>query len=237
VIATNSTTSGAVQLTGRARVHGNMLIGPTGNPSSVVTTSGNSAVTGTVTAASSRQALFRPTPPTAPATSGAYTLNSGTVTINSSRRYTTFSLNNAATVTIQGHVHLHIDDDVTLTGSSRITLAANSSLTMWVGGDVNVNGTASINSGGTSSHALIVMTANGATYEMTDQTVVHAHVLNPRGSVLVFGSSNNASSLQGVVRGDRLEMNDKTQIHGEMYVVSGGGSGGGISILSWGESP
>jgi hypothetical protein len=236
VLSTNASAAASVQMTNGSTVYGNVRVGTSTNPSGAVSQSGGASVTGTITGGSPTQALFRPSPPTAPASSGAYSLNNGSATLSSNARYTSVSLSGGSTLTVQGDVTVHVDGDLTLGGTSRIVLAAGARLTIWASGNVYVNNDAEINSGGVSSDVLIVMLGNALTFRMTSKSLVNAHVLNPRGPAVINGQSNNASSFQGVLRASQLTMTDKTQIHGEVS-LGAGGSSSGISILSWGESP
>lgn len=235
LVATNSTANAAVQVSNRATLYGNLLVGVGGSPGSVVSTSSSGQITGTQTAAAVQQALVRPSPGVVPGTSGVYTLSTS-ATINSDRRYTSMALSgNSTTLTISGHVTLHVDGNVTMSNRAAIVVPAGSSLTMFVGGGVTISNDAAINAGGTAGDVLIVMTGSALNFQMSDQSVVNAHVLNPRGPVLIDGTSANASTLTGRATGSRIAMSNKTQLHADVPLVSG--STWGLTLLSWLDGP
>lgn len=236
VLATNSTASGAMALSNRATVYGNVLVGVGGSPGTVVATSGSASITGTQTAATVGQAMIRPSPPTAPATSGVLS-GTGSLSLNSDRRYTSFALTgNNTTLTISGNVVIQVDTTFSMSNRAQIVLAPGASLQVFVGTTVSIIDDAELNPDGDPANVLMVMTGNAQAMTLSDKVRVFGHLLNPRGSVALSGNSANATTVWGTVRAASFSMTQKTQVHGDMR-GNGSSTSSPMAITAWAEGP
>jgi len=135
-LLTNSTTAGAVNLEAATIVfHGDVVVGPGGNPATVIV--GEQVVSGTISAASAATTFPAITPPTGLTYRGSI---GGTTTITQDGWYDAISVTGSSKqVTIQGNRTLYVTGPVGLYNSARIIVAANSSLTLYVGGNITLD--------------------------------------------------------------------------------------------------
>jgi hypothetical protein len=234
----NATGAATFQMTQNATVYGNVLVGPGGNPSTVITTNSGSTITGTRTAATSRAAMFRPGVPTGmPASAGAFS-QSGTLTLSSNARYSSFQLfGNGTTLTVTGHVILQVDGAFSVVDAARILINTNSSLTIFCSGTVSFNNQAEANTNtGDPSALRIFMTGSNQAYTQTDRTRVYAWVNNPLGPFNVYGQGNSGSEFWGMARANTVVQSDKTKMHGDAR-TGATSSSASTAVLSWAETP
>lgn len=245
VVATNSTASQCVQMSSRASIRGSLQIGPGGNPASAVALWGNSQVTGGVSARSTAVGVHRIIDPyvTMPASQGSQTFTSS-FTINSNRTYQDLSVwGNNTVVTIVGDVVIRCTGNFSIGDRVAFQLAAGATLTLYVGGDVNIYNRATINMNtGDPSRCWLFMYGADRRLQLTERAKLVAHVRNPKGSMELWGNSDPGSELFGTFHGRNVTMGDKTRIHADISLLrsgsgGGGGSGEGVTITAWSQEP
>ncbi len=144
-VGTNSTAWSTISLFSNAQIDGDVVVGTGGNPDVAVWNNGT--ITGDIYAAAEPQPIPSITVPTAlAALPSSGTLTDGDVT--ASAKYTKIDLGNSATVTIKGPVSLYVTGDIKLGNSAEIIIdnnTTNSSLTIYLGGDLSSNNGSGIN--------------------------------------------------------------------------------------------
>ncbi|MEM6749552.1 MAG: LamG domain-containing protein [Planctomycetota bacterium] len=147
-VGTNSTSSNDIEIDG-GQIRGNVYVGPGGNPSSVIDTSGGGSVTGSTGAQSASTAVEPPSPPSLPSHTGNQTFSGGSHTIGSSGsdtlvHYNRLTIENGAQVTIRGDVVLAINNTFELKDGD-IELDAGATLTIWANHNVTIENGSTIN--------------------------------------------------------------------------------------------
>lgn len=148
-IGTNSIVSQSVTLSGNALIKGDAVVGPSGNPGSVIRLNGNAAITGTSTAAA--QASSYPAPTTTLPSSGALNIsgNNTTYLMPGTYHYSSISITGNGKLSLTGPVTIYVDGDVNLAGNGVATqnnvptnfmLMATGSETVKVSGNGNFYG-------------------------------------------------------------------------------------------------
>jgi hypothetical protein len=140
-LLTNSTAAGAVNLeAGTITFHGDVVVGPGGNPATAVV--GGQVVSGTISAASAATTFPAVTAPTGLPSQGDIT---GSTTITEDGQYGKIDLTgNGKQVTIQGARTLYVTGNVNLQNKAHIIVAQSSSLTLYVGGSITLKHNAHI---------------------------------------------------------------------------------------------
>lgn len=234
VVATNSTASNAFQMSDLAQIKGSALVGPGGNPATVIATWSGSTITGTRTAQASQSGVFFQTAPTL-TSSGS--LSSGADTaITSDRRYSSISLWNSGSITVTGHVRLVVDGSIGLSNNARIIINSGSSLTIYAGGNVSIWNDSTVNAGGVPSACFIVLTGSNSQFNMTDRAVCSAHV---QGHATAANLSGNGAGVDfsGTLRVNTLQTSTKGRLHLDVGGSASSGTTASRSILSWTDLP
>jgi len=233
----NSTASVRWEMSGNASLRGNALVGPGGDPSSVIATYGTSSITGTRTAATQRVAMFLAAPSvTMPASSGNLTLWSGSQTINSNRRYGSLTIGNDAIVDVTSDVVIQIDGDAQFSSGAQLRILNGANVVIYLNGRLDLFSTARVNiNTGMPSQLRIYMTGTNRNVQITDWAGLCAYVSNPFGALLVYPNGNIVDSFAGRFQGDSIETSDKAQIH-----IDVGGTGSGstqrFQVSGWNQS-
>ena len=120
-VATDSIAGGAVNLTGNVTIHGDVVVGPYGNPATVISTGSNVTITGTTSAALEPQ---NPQPITTSVNSeGDLTVGSQTnyVLQAGTHRFSSINVSGGGMVTALGPVKIYVDGSVSVSGNGIIT--------------------------------------------------------------------------------------------------------------------
>lgn len=234
VVATNSVASNTFQMSDLAQLKGSALVGPGGNPATVIATWSGSTITGTRTAQTSQSGVFIQTAPTL--TSSGSLASGVNTTINSDRRYSSISLWNSGTITITGHVRLVVDGDLSLSNNARIIIDSGSSLTIYAGGNVSIWNDSAINTGGVPSACYIVLTGSNSQFNMTDRAICSAHV---QGHAAAANLSGNGAGIDfsGTLRVNTIQASTKARLHLDIAGSASTGTTSSRSILSWTDLP
>jgi hypothetical protein len=227
-VSVNATASARLVLDSTARISGNALVGPGGNPASVIVTNNSSTITGTRTALTS--AIASPQvglPPSPPSSSGAFS-SSSTTTLSVNRRYSSFSLDNSGIINVSGHVYMIVDGGFSMNSTARINIPDGSSLTIYAFGDMSINNFAVLNSGRPANLRIFFMN-NGSSFTTSTNAQVSALLNNHRGEV----SLNNDTRFFGTILCNELTATSNARIHVDMAALSSAGSGAAASVLSW----
>ncbi|CAN5838913.1 hypothetical protein BH11PLA1_BH11PLA1_18870 [soil metagenome] len=223
VMATNSTTASAWQMSSGSTLKGSAKVGVGGAPGSVISVVAPSTITGTRTAQTSRSALLQMTAPTVTAT-GAFA-NGGTFTQTTDKRYTSFQLWGASsTYTVTGDVSLVVNGDFSLSNSAQIIVTSGSCLRLYVAGNVNIWNQTGVNATGLPNGCLITLTGAASVFNLTDDAKCVAHVRGWNAAANIYTNAD----FYGTLRVNTLAQTAKARIHLD---VNAGAAGSGSSVL------
>jgi hypothetical protein len=213
-VGTNSTANGAVTLKNSARIDGNVIVGPGGNPNSVISMGNSSVITGTKTAASAKTQLSSVSVPSAISSlpsSGTLSLgNSGATTVSTPKKYTSISLGNSSTVTINGNVTLYVTGNVTLGNSSQIKVTPGSSLTIYLGGKLSSNNSSNINNETQNPHKAIILGLDTCTtMAFKNSSAFYGVVYAPKAAI----TYHNSAAIYGALVSKKFETKNSAAIH------------------------
>ena len=210
-LGTNTTSAGMVMMSGNVRVKGDAIVGPGGNPSRVITTSGNVVIEGSRTAAGSLRVLDPVQLPAGCTNQGALSVNgNSTLTLTGGIYcYSSISVTGNGRINFTGPATVYVTGNVTISGNGFSTsqnLAANFKL--------NVQGARSVS-----------LTGNGTLY-----SVVYA----PQSAVAISGNG----WLYGSATGNTIQESGNGRVHYDEALNEGGDpslSGQG-RVLAWTET-
>jgi len=239
-VSTNSTTTAAWQMNGRARLQGSALVGPGGSPSGVVVLSDRSSITGTITAAASRAAIFIGVVPS-PLASSSGTLSqfSGSLVIAGDRRYTALTVGGTTAVTITASCVIRVDNDLIIQDDATLALLNSANVTLSVGGNVSIVGDAAVNvTPGRPDDLALELTGSGDNVLVARRGQLVATVSNALGTLIVTPSTNQTGYFSGRFAGGSVQTADKARIHLNVPAAGSGGGGAMVTVLSdWLETP
>ncbi len=237
-VSTNSTSTAAWQMNGRARLQGSARVGPGGSPSGVVVLSDSSSITGTITAAASKAAIFIGIVPS-PLASSSGTLSqfSGSLVIDGDRYYKTFTVGGTTAVTITASCVIRVDGDLIIQDTATLALLNSAKVTLSVGGNVSIVGDAVVNvTPGRPNDLALELTGSVKNVQVADRGQLVATVSNALGALLVLPSTNMTGYFSGRFAGGAVETADKARIHLNVPAASSGGAM--VTVLSdWLETP
>ncbi len=211
-IGTNSTGNNHVQMYSETRINGDLYVGPGADPDDVIDLYNNAAINGSVGSLSDEMDVSVPGEPSGmPGQEGNQTYNGGNHVWNSDRKFARLTLNNGATITVDGHVRVAVNAQVTLNNGT-IIVPEGSSLELYVGVTLTLNNNSAINPESEHPDRLsIFVHGNGNSRNMTmnSQSVVagRVHVANN------LTLNNDATIYGSVVVGNTVTMHSNSAIH------------------------
>lgn len=226
LVSTNAIAAAQWSVSGNAALTVDGRVGVGGSPGSVISVAAPATMSGTNAALTRRLGpIIQGRPLILPATSGAYS-SSSDMTINTDRRYSSFSSSGSATITISGNVSIVIDGALTMSGTSAFVLAPNATLNLYVGGTITLNGDAKINAASQDPTRVNIYQFNTASRDlaMNAQSKVHARVLNPFGRAVLSGTSE----LFGSFHGNAISITQNGRIHADVAALPTIGAGVGV---------
>lgn len=144
-IGTNGTGVGNIQLTGDIIVDGDVLVGPNGDPETVIHQGVSVNITGTEEALINAAEFESITVPTYPIQTDISVAAGDTAEITANGEYGAISLGIGATLTITGNVELYVTGNVSLQMNGTINVAENSSLILYLDGNLSAAKNSGIN--------------------------------------------------------------------------------------------
>ncbi|MEO0475743.1 MAG: LamG domain-containing protein [Planctomycetota bacterium] len=213
-IFTNTTTSGDVSID-NGTVFGDVIVGAGGNPSSVIDTSNGGSISGSTSAQSQNAPV-----PTYDEPSGSFGSDQGSQTFDGTGDSETWSSNKLfddltiegnAVITISGNVEVHIEDDFEIDNGD-IVLQSGASLVIYIGGEMKMSNTATINNDTTRPGDLqIIMygNSNDDEIEMDNATIVGS--VHSADDVFLY----NGSSVYGSITMEDDLTIDNSAFHAE----------------------
>ncbi len=166
-IGTDSTTADTVSLSGNVAVNGDVTVGPNGNPSSVVTTTGNAVISGT--GSSATQAKNYQLIGSSDTSLGALSLSGNTnyVLPTGSYRYSSLKISGNAKLTTTGAVKIYVDGTISISGNGVSTASnkpSNFLLYSTAGASVSLSGNGNFYGAVYAPESDVSISGNGQTY-------------------------------------------------------------------------
>lgn len=236
-VTVNSTETDYFYVESTGYVGGDAWIGAGGDTSDVIWFSGSATLTGTENVMTSN--LVFPTvaaPSGMPASSGDFDKSSGNTVISSDVTYENFRLSGTARVTISGNVTMWVyggggkgDDDFTMEGSSEIIIPEGSSLTLYTGEDLDVEGDAVLNGDTTGTDRLTIY-AYGSKHVDLKENAVMCGIVYTNDS---FHIKDDTRFYGKVFAWEEIKMEDNSQIHQDLALGGfevGSGSSGSAAV-------
>jgi len=140
-VHTNSTASDAIKIGFLAGIAGDVVVGPEGNPSTVI--DGIHRVTGSTSAATEAMPFVPFSSPEGLTDRGSIT---GNTTITEDGRYSEIDLSDWRTISIEDDVTIYVEGDITLGTGSTLEVAEGCSLDLYVDGDIELKSLSKIKS-------------------------------------------------------------------------------------------
>jgi hypothetical protein len=211
ILVTNTSAGSGISVQNTARLAGSTYNSPGANPSSVVSLASSATITGNRFEQSTAFAFTTPSVPSGmPASEGAKTFGSGTVTLNANKRYSSVNINNPnAVINISGNIKIQCDGTFTMSGG-RINIPSGSSLELWVGDTVTISNASEINNDTTAASRLtIYQTPTTKDFNMSQTSVLVGTVWVGRD----FKLSNSAQFYGSMYVGEDLTMSSSSGVH------------------------
>ena len=205
-VGTNSTTSGAITLSGGVMIYGNAWVGSGGNPTKVIVSSGGSVISGNKAALSSAKDMTAKTDPGGGTT---ISIQNGTTLSSGTYRASSINLSGSGIVTINGNVTLYLTGSMSLSGSSQIVIQPGGSLILYAGGSLNMSGYGIVNKGGIPRNLVIYGTSTCTSINYSGSSALYGAIYAPKASMALSGTSGIFGSLIG----NTIAISGSTAIH------------------------
>ncbi len=206
-VGTNAVASGSVNLSGNARVKGNVTVGPGGNPNAVIQLSDNATITGTRASASTAT-------PLPPVTIPGGVTNRGTLQVGGN-----------STVTLPGGTYWY--NQIKIDGNGRLNFTGPA--TLYVSGSLKITGNGTATAGNRPPN-LTVYIAGHDEIEVSGNGILYGAVYAPQSEVEVKGNG----VLFGAMIGREVDNKGNGIVHYDQALrQAGGGTGNQVQVLSW----
>jgi hypothetical protein len=193
-IGTNSIASGAITLSGGVVDYGNAYVGPGGNPTKAITTSGGAVINGTKGALST---LKNMTPKSDPGGGTQTTFTNGTTLTTGTYRVSSITLSGSGKGTINGNVTLYVTGSVTLSGTSQIVILPGGSLTIYLKGSLSASGGSIVNQTLNPHNLTIYGTSTCTSASYSGSSALYGVIYTPAASTAISGGVNVYGSVIG----------------------------------------
>ncbi len=206
-VSTDSASAGTVMLSGNVQIKGDMITGVGSTPNSVVTMSGNAAITGSKTAATS---AFNPQAMTTSVSS------SGALSISGNTNYTLA----AGTYNFSS---------ISITGNGRLT--ATGAVKIYVSGSVSIAGNG-ISTSSSKPPNMIIYVTGTSNVSLSGNGNLYAGIYAPNSNV----SNSGNGQLYGAVVSKTYQQSGNGSVHFDEALSDVQGGSGTNSLLSWQET-
>jgi len=190
-IGTNTTLKAWVTIAHDSQINGDVAVGFGGDPAYVITNHGT--ITGNQSAMTAPNTLDSVTVPSSLASMGSLgKLSGGDVT--ASGKYDKIDLGNKKTITIKGPVTLYVTGDVSLGNAAQIIVdgtTPNSSLTLYLGGNLSSNNNSNINNLTQNPHNMEIFALDSCTkITLKNSSAFYGAIYAPKAEVLSYNSGD-----------------------------------------------
>jgi len=209
-IGTNNTERGWVFISNDGVINGDVVVGPGADPAYVITNHGT--ITGNQYEMPAPNTLESVTVPSSLASMGSLgKLSGGNVT--ASGKYDKIDLGNNGTVTIKGPVTLYVTGDVSLGNGAQIIVdgtTPNSSLTLYLGGNLSSNNSSNINNLTQNPHNMEIFALDSCTkITLKNSSAFYGAIYAPKAQVI----SDNFAAVYGSVIADAFSLSNTGAFH------------------------
>lgn len=205
-VGTNSILIGAINLSGGAKIYGDVWVGPGGNLLTTILTSGGSLIYGVKNALSSFRDM---TPATDTGGGTPTTFTNGTTLTTGTYRVNSINLSGSGMGTINGNVTLYVTGSVTVSGSAKIIILPGGSLTIYVDGGMSVSGGGIVNQTLNPHNLKIYGTSTCLTASYSGSSVLYGSIYAPRALTTISGTT----SIYGSVVGSYVNISGGSTVH------------------------
>lgn len=225
-VSTNATQASSVIVKWGALISGDVYCGPDGSPGSAIHSDHPSLITGSRSALSSDIVLDAVMVPDLGASAGNLSYTWQTDDWTTSRRVGSVSVSGSALVRVSGHIVIVANGLFTVSGSARVEIQPDSSLTIYARNGFRVIESGQLNAN-TGNPALCRVFGDGAQQmEVSGSSQCHAAIHAPDADLRIVGSGR----LQGSFRGRSLYMEG-----GAVLRVDEGSPVGGVFAMEVGR--
>jgi len=188
-VGTNTTEKAWVTISNNGQINGDVVVGFGADPDYVITNHGT--ITGNQYATPLTNALDSVTAPSSLTSIGSLgKLSGGDVT--TSGKYDKIDLGNKKTITIKGPVTLYVTGDVSLGNGAQIIVdntTPNSSLTLYLGGNLSSNNDSNINNLTQNPHNMKIFALDSCTkMTLKNSSAFYGAIYAPKADVLSYNS-------------------------------------------------
>ncbi|MFH1125273.1 MAG: hypothetical protein V1758_16575 [Pseudomonadota bacterium] len=226
-IGTNRTGNRSIDIKNTARVYGNAVVGPGGNPATDIDVAGGAQITGTRGALAAARDM---TPMTMPAGGGTpfdlrldhfdqYAFLGGTYRLNR------LDVMDDAVLTISGHVTLYVEDRIRLEDRGTINIEPGGSLVIYAAEELVALDDARLNATGNPDQLIVFGTASFDRFHLEDNSIMRGAVYAPGSDDTVI--KQNAEFFGSVIA-DEVNIQDNAAFHYDESLGRAGGVGGAL---------
>jgi hypothetical protein len=208
VVRTASVAPRMVSLKSGSTVDGDIIVGTGGDPDSVVSAGGQSAITGTQTTAPVELEFPPVTPPTGLTDYGAVNITSSQV-ISSNGQYASLLIDGGISVEIDGDITLYIVGSTTLRNAAEILVRDGSRLTLYLGGSLTLKNAAIKEACLRPERVHIYGTPTCTEITCTSSSDIYAAIYAPAADCTL----NSSSQLVGSFAGKSLTLGDASTLY------------------------
>jgi len=211
-VGTNSIEAGAVELKNSIKIHGDVVVGPGGDPDTVINQGNAITIEGDTYAASKEKRLPSPAVPAwlEEMFSGGTINNNETIT--TSGKYDSIQLGNSKEIQIEGDVSLYITGDISLGNSCKITVNddGSSSLVIYLSGQFEGKNSSELNNGTKNPRKLKIYGMDSCTnMQFKNSSTTYGVIYAPKADI-VF---HNSIDLYGAIACKSLDLKNSAKIY------------------------
>lgn len=233
---TNAIGTGVISLDSNAKIYGDAVVGPGGNPDTDITLGSNALITGTQEAQESQTELPQISPPDGLIYRGAISLGSNdTLTISASGQYDSISLSSNSAITIDADVIIYITGALSMNSNSRIDIVNNAEAIFYVGGSfsmVSMDSNTSINNPSNDPSAFTLYGLDTLTNISFDSNATIYGSVYTRQADFTMDSN---SYIYGSLVAKSITLGSNAKIHYDESLAGTGPSTGQLKAIAWQE--
>jgi len=233
-VSVNSTDPGAIDMWSGGTIYGHARVGPGGDPDTGIVPA-HANITGTRGAFASKVTVPQIILSGGiPGSAGYFSLwGNRSETFASNFRFSGFSMSNNSRLTITEPIVGRVDGPFTLSNNSRIELADDAHLTLYLYGSLNMSNNTRFNDNtGDPSRVTIYLMNGGGDVNLSNNAQLAASIIAPESRVNV----NNQTDMYGSVFSQRVHMSVGGAIHVDRRTIDIDDAGGGLLVQSWDET-
>lgn len=163
--------------------------------------------------------------------SNSYLLTTGNYQANSS-----VSLTSTDKILVSGHVKMYFANSFSMAGQSQVIIGADSSLTIYAGGSVSLNGGGVMNGSGFATNLTLYGLPTSTSISYAGGSDFVGTIYAPQAAFTMTGGGNTIYNLVGSAVAKTIKLNGKYQVHYDES-LSQIAAGAHYYVASWQEVP